>query len=118
MSSLDGRWPTCETEMPGRKDALTSNHFFKGEPKDGWLGNEHGPGSLARYLDPNCKNAFGSVFTAIQENDKVVASLAGTGRVHVMYYDEMKEDLGKELDRLSAFLGLKMSEAKREKVRA
>lgn len=33
------------------KDTLCSLHFFRGEPKDGWTGNEHGPGSLARFLD-------------------------------------------------------------------
>ena len=41
------------------KDTLTSLHFFRGEPKDGWLGNEEGPGSLARFIHPDCPNAYG-----------------------------------------------------------
>ena len=41
------------------KDVLTALHFSGGEPKDGWLGNEHGPGSLARFI---CPNAYGSAF--------------------------------------------------------
>ena len=32
------------------KDVLCSLHFHRGEAEDGWLGNEHGPGSLARFL--------------------------------------------------------------------
>ena len=32
------------------KDVLSSLHYFRGEAKDGWLGNEHGPGSLARFV--------------------------------------------------------------------
>ena len=45
------------------KDALASLHFFHGEAADGWLGNEKGPGSLARFVDPHTENAYGSAFT-------------------------------------------------------
>ena len=54
------------------KDVLSSLHFFRGEAKDGWLGNEHGPGSLERFLHPDCPNAYGSVFTWMNEMDAVV----------------------------------------------
>ena len=34
-----GRLIVC---LRNPKDVLTSLHFFRGEAKDGWLGNEHG----------------------------------------------------------------------------
>jgi len=46
------------------KDIITSLHFFRGEAKDGWMGNEHGPGSFNRFLASEeggeCPNAYGS----------------------------------------------------------
>ena len=32
------------------KDCCNSLHYFRGEAKDGWLGNENGPGSFDRFL--------------------------------------------------------------------
>ena len=65
------------------KDVLSSLHFFRGEAKDGWLGNEHGPGSLERFLHPDCPNAYGSAFTWMNEMDAVVQALQPSGRVLV-----------------------------------
>ena len=39
------------------KDVLSSLHFFNGEAKDGWLGNEHGVGSFYRFIDPASPNS-------------------------------------------------------------
>lgn len=69
------------------KDTLASLHFFRGEPKDGWLGNEHGPGSLARFIDPNCPNAYGSCFNIIKENDRLMRAIAN--RALVVYYEDL-----------------------------
>lgn len=33
------------------QDCLNSLHYFRGEAKDGWSGNEHGPGSMPRFLN-------------------------------------------------------------------
>ena len=55
------------------KDILASLHFFNGEAKDGWHGNEHGPGSLARYIAADCPNAYGSAFDVIVAFDKLVS---------------------------------------------
>lgn len=44
-------------------------------------------------------------------------ALEGTGRVHIMYCaEEMKEDLGREVDRLAKFLGIPLTEKKRAAV--
>jgi hypothetical protein len=96
------------------KDVLVSNHFFWGEPKDGWLGNEHGAGSLARFLDPDTPNAYGSMFQWVKDNHDATEMMADTGRVHVMYYEAMKEDMPRALDGLGRFLGVTLTDAKRE----
>ena len=57
------------------KDVLASLHFFRGEAKDGWLGNEHGPGSLARFLHDDCPNAYGSAFQVVKAMDALAARL-------------------------------------------
>ena len=49
------------------KDTLSSLHFFQGEAKDGWLGNEHGPGSLARFIHRDSPNAYGSTFDFVKQ---------------------------------------------------
>ena len=75
------------------KDVLTSLHFFNGEAKDGWLGNEHGPGSLARFLAHPSPNAYGSVLTIVKEMDAVAQRLYGAGRVHIVYFEALKQRL-------------------------
>jgi hypothetical protein len=92
------------------KDVLSSLHFFRGEAKDGWLGNEHGPGSLARFLDPECPNAYGSVFDFVRGHDALAKRLGA--RVHVVYYEELQRDLRGELERLASFLGASLPPAK------
>ena len=94
------------------KDVLASLHFFNGEAKDGWQGNEHGPGSLARFLAEPCPNAYGSVFTIVKEMDAVAQRLYGAGRVHIVYFEALKQRLPSEVTRLATFLGLELSAAK------
>ena len=95
---------------------MVSNHFFLGEPKDGWWGNEHGVGTLARFLstDTNLCPAYGNFMEIVRANDAVQQALAASGRVLVMYYEAMKEDLGREIDRISDFLGIPITAAKRQ----
>ena len=57
------------------KDVLTSLHFFRGEAKDGWLGNEHGPGSLARFIHEDCPRSPACEITVSRAQPS-----AGTGR--------------------------------------
>lgn len=97
------------------KDVMCSLHFFRGEPKDGWLGNEHGPGSFKRYMDPDCPNAYGSTFTWLKENQRVV-DLLGPDRACVVYYEALKQDLPAQVDRIASFLGMSLSRAKRDAV--
>lgn len=94
------------------KDVLTSLHFFRGEAKDGWLGNEHGPGSLARFLEPDSPNAYGSCFEWIKQMDQVNQLLQASGRVCVVYFEQLKLNLQSEVERLAAFLGVRLTPAK------
>lgn len=98
------------------KDMMVSLHYFRGEAKDGWHGNEHGPGSLYRYLHPDTSNAYGSVFSAMEWMDKVVTELESTGRVKVLYYERLKEDLASEIDAIASFLGETLTAAKKEAI--
>lgn len=99
------------------KDVLVSNHFFRGEPKDGWLGNEHGPGSFNRFVDPDTPNAYGSMFTWVREMDKVVESMKSSGRVLVVQYEELMMDMPAQIRRIACFLGQdSVSEAKLDAV--
>ena len=98
------------------KDVLASNHFFQGEAKDGWHGNEHGPGSLARYIHPDSPNAYGSPFSFVRKSDETVAALQATGRVLVVYYEDLKNNLPAQVDRMAAFLNVNLTAAKRSAV--
>lgn len=98
------------------KDVCVSLHFFRGEPKDGWLGNEHGPGSFARFIDPDCLNAYGSSFEFIKQNDELVASLAETGRALILYYEDMQRNLAAQVGRIAEFLRVPLSDAKRDAI--
>ena len=95
------------------KDVLTSLHFFRGEAKDGWLGNEHGPGSLARFVAAECPNAFGSSLGWLKEMDALVGALLPAGRALVLYYEDLSRSLPAQLERLAAFLGVRLSPAKK-----
>lgn len=94
------------------KDCLASLHYFKGEAKDGWLGNEHGPGSFNRYIADPCMNAYGSTFDWMVWADKFQKELPD--RVKVFYYEHLKEDLSRELDAMADFLGIKLTQAKKK----
>jgi len=98
------------------KDVLCSLHFFRGEAKDGWLGNEHGPGSLARFLDEDCPNAFGSNFLWLNEVEDATRKLSSTGRVLVVYFEALKQGLPEQVQRLADFFGLPLTPAKRDAV--
>ena len=103
------------------KDVMCSLHFFLGEAKDGWLGNEHGPGSFNRFIDENCPNAFGSCFDWAIEQDKAVKFLQEQAsrvlkkeRVLVVYYEALKADLPAQIGRINTFLELpSLTNAKR-----
>ena len=99
------------------KDTLCSLHFFHGEPKDGWDGNEHGPGSFERFLDPVCDTfPFGSSFNFVKSVDECAAAI-GDERTLVLYYEALKEDLDAQLERINDFLELpKLTEAKKQAV--
>lgn len=88
------------------KDTMASLHFFRGEAKDGWLGNAHGPGSFARFIAAECPNAYGSSFDWIIQNDAVYNQLVSSGRVLVLYFEALKKDLPGQLQVLHSFLGL------------
>ena len=94
------------------KDTMCSLHYFRGEPKDGWLGNEHGCGTFERFLSPDCTNAYGSIFYWLKQNDQVAQALAPSQRVIVMCYEEIINDHAGEIARLARFLGLDVSEQK------
>ena len=96
------------------KDVLASLHYFRGEPKDGWLGNEHGPGSFARFIASDCPNAFGSTFEFVKGHDALVRRLGA--RAHVVYYEELQRDLPGEIQRLASFLGVSLPPAKLERI--
>lgn len=95
------------------KDTLTSLHYFRGEAKDGWLGNEHGKGSLARFIEDDCPNAYGSSFEWIAQNNELYNQLVASGRVLVLYFEDLKEDLPGQLAVLHDFLGLGPLSAKK-----
>jgi glutathionyl-hydroquinone reductase len=95
------------------KDTLVSLHHFRGVPKDGWYGNEHGPGSFARAIDlENCPNAFGNSFLWVKRSAEAVDAI-GPERALVLQYEELKLDFDTQLERINDFLGLpKLTEAK------
>ena len=101
------------------KDTLVSLHHFRGVPKDGWYGNEHGPGSFARAIDvENCPNAFGSSFTWVKRSGESVDKV-GPERALVLQYEELKLDFDTQLQRINDFLGLpKLTDAKAKAVAA
>jgi len=98
------------------KDVLCSLHFHRGEAEDGWLGNEHGPGSLARFLHDDCPNNYGSFFSLLREFDEASGRLSSSGRAIVIYYEALKQDLPVQIQRLADFLGLPLTPAKRDAV--
>ena len=78
------------------------------QAKDGWLGNEQGPGSLARFIHEESPNAYGSVFECVKQNDKIVQELQDTGRVLVVYFEDLSHSLPAQIDRIAEFLKVVM----------
>lgn len=101
------------------KDTLTSLHHFRGVPKDGWNGNEHGPGSFKRWIDlENCTNAYGNAFDWIKSSAEAVDAIGDTGRTLVIYYEALKMNFDAQLRRMNDFLGLpRLTEAKSNAIR-
>lgn len=97
------------------KDVLVSLHYFRGQAKDGWTGNEHGPGSLARFLDPACPNAYGSVFDWIKANE-MLANKLGAKKVCVVYFEALKANLPAQIERIATFLETELTIAKRDAI--
>merc|ERR1712137_654373 len=67
-------------------------------------------------MDPETPNAFGSTFKWLNEMDKVAKLLDPSGRVCVVYYEALKQNLPAQLDRVASFLGLELTEARRNAV--
>jgi len=95
------------------KDTLCSLHNFRGTPIDGWLGNEHGPGSFHRYLMlDDCPNAMGSALHWVRESSKAVEDI-GKERALVVHYESLILNFGAQLKRINDFLRLpQLTEAK------
>lgn len=90
-----------------------SLHFCMGVLKDGWYGNEHGPGSFAKFIDDDCVNAAGSAFAWIKAQDALVSLLQEQAakhlkkeRVLVVYFEALKANLPRQLERINDFLDL------------
>ncbi|KAL7539733.1 hypothetical protein ACHAXR_009556 [Thalassiosira sp. AJA248-18] len=99
------------------KDTLVSLHHFNGVPKDDWLGNEHGPGSLSRFLMlDDCPNAFGNAFQWVKMSSEAVTAV-GSERALVIYYEALKSNFDAQLRRINDFLGLpQLSKAKAQAI--
>ena len=98
------------------KDAMISMHFFHGEKPDGIYGNEKGPGSLARYLADPCTNPYGSFFEHLIGMQELVDTPEMAGRVKVLYFEKMKEDLPGQLKEIAEFLDIPLSQTKLDKI--
>jgi len=95
------------------KDTMTSLHYFRGEPKDGWTGNEHGAGTLERFLSG--VNAYGSFFDHVVSMSQYMEGPCA-GRAIVVYYEELHRDLKGGIASLAEFLQVPLSEEKLEAV--
>lgn len=95
------------------KDCLNSLHYFRGEAKDGWTGNEHGIGSLDRFLSG--VNAYGSFFDHMLSAASLIEGPCA-GRSLVVCYENLKSDLPAGIKRLAEFLGISLTDAKLEAV--
>lgn len=95
------------------KDCLNSLHYFRGEAKDGWTGNEHGPGSLERFLTG--VNAYGSFFDHVLTASALIEGPCA-GRALVVYYEDLIADISSHIQRIAKFLGIALSDAKLEAV--
>jgi len=96
------------------KDCLNSLHYFRGVAKDGWSGNENGPGSMARFLSG--VNAYGSYFDHVATMDDYIQEHL-KDRALVVYYEELKEDISTQLTRIASFLGVPLNQTRLEVIR-
>eukprot|EP00405_Crypthecodinium_cohnii_P010897 CAMPEP_0206434564 /NCGR_PEP_ID=MMETSP0324_2-20121206/9248_1 /ASSEMBLY_ACC=CAM_ASM_000836 /TAXON_ID=2866 /ORGANISM="Crypthecodinium cohnii, Strain Seligo" /LENGTH=317 /DNA_ID=CAMNT_0053901133 /DNA_START=40 /DNA_END=993 /DNA_ORIENTATION=+ len=95
------------------KDCLNSLHYFRGEAKDGWLGNEHGPGSLERFVTG--VNAYGSIFDHVARMQQFMDTNC-PDRSMVVYYEDLVTDLRAGIQKLAKFLNVPLSDAKLEAI--
>merc|ERR1711933_199238 len=77
--------------------------------KDGWTGNDHGPGSLERYLTG--VNAYGSFFDHVGDMSAFIKGPCA-GRAIVVYYEELKTNFVDVVHRLADFLAVPLPDAK------
>merc|ERR1719506_1516449 len=80
----------CVYVIRNPKDCCNSLHYFRGEAKDGWLGNENGPGSFDRFLSG--VNAYGSYFDHVAAMEDYIAEHIKE-RALVVYYELLKADI-------------------------
>jgi len=95
------------------KDCLNSLHYFRGEAKDGWFGNEHGPGSWERFQSG--VNAYGSFCDHVLSTAAVMEQRCA-GRSLVVYYEDLKLDLSAGIQRIAEFLGVPISDGKLQEI--
>jgi len=98
------------------KDVMCSLHFFRGEPKDGWLGNEHGKGTFRRFLDMETPNAYGNQWDWLRDTEKVIQAMMPEKRVIVVYFEALKLRLRAEVQRLASFLNIPCPQVKLDAV--
>jgi len=91
------------------KDCMNSLHFFQGEPKDGWKGNEYGLGTLERFLSG--ANAYGSFFHHVLSMSEFIDTSCAD-RACVVYYEDFESDIKSNVRKLAEFLNVDMSEEK------
>jgi len=100
------------------KDTLVSLHHFRGVPKDGWYGNENGPGSFKRWVDlESSTNAYGNAFQWVKMSADAVDAV-GSERALVIYYEALKSNFDAQLKRINDFLKLpRLTKAKARAIR-
>lgn len=91
--------PTKKNPPKQQHHQQTSNN-----PRLG-LGNEHGPGSYNRFVAEPSVNPFGSYWGHCEKMQALMDDV-GKGRATVVYYEHLKEDLEREVERLAEFLDL------------
>lgn len=91
------------------KDCVNSLHYFRGEAEDGWEGNEHGPGSLERFMSG--VNAYGGFWDHVLSLSAIIEGPC-VGRALVVYYEDLKNDLPAGIRRIADFCGEEVSDAK------
>mmetsp|Transcript_42008 Transcript_42008/g.121804 ORF Transcript_42008/g.121804 Transcript_42008/m.121804 type:complete len:352 (-) Transcript_42008:292-1347(-) len=95
------------------KDCLNSLHYFRGAAKDDWLGNEHGPGSLARFMSG--VNAYGSFFDHVASTAEFIDNKCAD-RALTVYFEDLKLDIHGGIKQLAEFLKVPLTPDKLDAV--